>query len=394
MQRFVVIGAGVAGHRAAIELARLAPGATVDLLSEEPHLPYDRPPLSKELLHGSKTAEQIVLSGASTYLQNNISFHPRTRVTAIDRDRQIVLTDRHTEFGYDRLLITTGSRPRRLSEHCAGDAPVLYLRTLYDSIQLAPCLCTGKRLLVIGAGFIGLEVAAAAVRKQCRVVVLESQPRVLARGTPPLVSEWIERKHRAEGVEIRLSTSVRSLQRDRSEVVVTSSEGTMIADIVIAGIGAVPNVELAEEAGLEVRDGIIVDERCRTSDPNIFSAGEVTCHPLMHGPARRIESWKSSGEQGTIAARAMTGMETVFDEIPSLWSDQFDMNIQSIGFPELAIGQEILGDPASNAWTLVSLGKDGTIVGGIAINRGRDASALRRAVRQRADMEFMQPRVA
>jgi anthranilate 1,2-dioxygenase ferredoxin reductase component len=390
MQRFVVVGGGVAGHRAAIELARRAPTSTIDLLSEEPCLPYDRPPLSKELLHGVKTAEQIVLSGAASYTQNNIRYHAGTHVTAIDRQRQTVVTADGIEFGYDRLLLATGSRPRRLPAECTGDAPVHYLRTLQDAVALAPQLKADRRIVIIGGGFIGLEVAAAAARRNCRVTVLEAQPRLLARGMPPMVSEWVERRHRDEGIDILTSTDVQALRCDRSEILVRIEGGIIAADVIIAGIGAAPNVELAANAELATDNGLVVDAQCRTSDPLIFGAGEVTSHPVMHGPSRRVESWKSSAEQGTIAAQAMTGADVSFDEIPSLWSDQFDINIQSIGFPDLGVAHEILGDPASDAWTLVSLGDDGSVVGGVAINRGRDASALRRAVKQRAGSTFMQ----
>jgi anthranilate 1,2-dioxygenase ferredoxin reductase component len=391
MQRFVVVGGGVAGHRAAVELARRAPSSTIDLISEEPCLPYDRPPLSKELLHGSKTAEQIVLSGATTYQEHNIRYRPATRVTAIDRSRQTVTIEADKKFNYDCLLLATGSRLRRLPPECTGDANVHYLRTLHDAAALAPQLTPGRRILIIGGGFIGLEVAAAAIRRNCRVTIVESQPRILARGMHSAVSEWVERVHRSEGVDFQLSTNVQSMRRDGSEILVTSSKGTIAADVVIAGIGATPNIEIAANAGLDVGDGLVVDERCRTSDPLIFGAGEVTCHPVMHGPPRRVESWKSSGEQGAVAAQVMTGADVTFDEIPSLWSDQFDINLQSIGFPDLGVTHEILGDPASRAWTLVSLGEDNSIVGGIAINRGRDASALRRAIKQRAGLTFMQP---
>jgi anthranilate 1,2-dioxygenase ferredoxin reductase component len=391
MQRFVVVGGGVAGHRAARELARLAPTSTIDLVSEEPWLPYDRPPLSKELLHGSKTADQIVLSGASAYQENNIRYHSQTRVTAIDRQRQTVITEAGAEFGYDRLLLATGSRPRRLPTQYTGGAAIHYLRTLHDAIALAPQLTAGRRILVIGGGFIGLEVAAAAVRKNCHVTIIETQPRILARGMPPRVSEWVERMHRGEGVDIQTSTELQTIHLYRSEILVAVSGRTIAADIVIASIGAEPNVELAANAGLDVGDGLVVDDRCRTSDPLIFGAGEVTCRPVMYGPSRRIESWKSSGEQGAAAAQVMTGADVVFDEIPSLWSDQFNINIQSVGFPDLGVAHEVLGDPASSAWTLVSLGEDGSVIGGVAINRGRDASALRRAIKQRAGLTFMQP---
>jgi NADPH-dependent 2,4-dienoyl-CoA reductase/sulfur reductase-like enzyme len=394
MQRFVVVGGGVAGHRAVVELARRAPDATIDLVSEEACLPYDRPPVSKELLHGSKTAEQILLNGAAVYEQANIRYHAGTRITAIDGVHRTVVTREGAEFAFDRLLLATGSRPRRLPPACVGDVVVHYLRTVQDGLALQQQLIAGRRVAIIGGGFIGLEVAAAAIRRGCRVTILESQSCLLARGMPILVSEWVDRLHRAEGVEIMLSASVIAMQQEKSGISIMGSGWTIEADIVVAGIGAEPNVELAVGAGLEVGNGLVVDAHCRTSDPEIYGAGEVTCHPVMHGVPRRIESWRSSSEQGTVAAQAMTGEAVVFDEIPTLWSDQFNANIQSVGFPDLGVEYQTIGDPASNSWTLVSLGEDGSIMGGIAINRGRDASVLKRAVRNKAGMPFMQPRVA
>jgi anthranilate 1,2-dioxygenase ferredoxin reductase component len=394
MQRFIVIGGGVAGHRAAIELSRCAPAATIDLVSDEPGLPYDRPPLSKELLHGSKTAEEIVLSGAASYGQTSIRHHPGTRVVTIDRAAKQMVTQSGNSLAYDRLLIATGSRARRLPAACSGDAPVHYLRTLEDSVALRQQFSPGRRIVVIGGGFIGLEVAASAVRSGCQVTILEVQPRVLSRGMPLLVSEWVDRLHRDRGVEIRLSAGAFGMHRQRSAIAIAGAGWEIEADVVVAGVGAEPNVELAADAGLEICDGLVVDAQCRTSDPSIFGAGEVTSHPVMHGARRRIESWKSSGEQGRVAAQAMTGAAIQFDEIPSLWSDQFDTNIQAVGFPDLGVAHEILGDPGSNSWTLVSLGADGSVLGGVAINRGRDASALRRAVQQGAGLAFMRPKVA
>jgi anthranilate 1,2-dioxygenase ferredoxin reductase component len=394
MQRFIVIGGGVAGHRAAVELARHASSATIDLVSDEPGLPYDRPPLSKELLHGSKAADEIVLSGAARYADNNIRHHAGTRVTVIDRIAKRVLTQGGMALPYDQLLIATGSRARRLPAECAGNATVYYLRTLQDALALRCQLSTGRRVVVIGGGFIGLEVAASAVRSGCQLTILESQPRVLSRGMPHLVSRWVDRLHRAHGVEIRVSTTVAGMRRQGSAVAIAGPDWEIEADIVVVGIGAEPNVELAAEAGLAIRDGLVVDAQCRTSDPSIFGAGEVTSRPVMHGAPRRIESWKSAGQQGAVAAQAMIGAAVQFDEIPSLWSDQFDTNIQAIGFPDLGVAEEVLGDPSSNSWTVVSLGADGSILGGVAINRGRDASALRRAVQQRADFAFMRAKVA
>jgi anthranilate 1,2-dioxygenase ferredoxin reductase component len=304
------------------------------------------------------------------------------------------MTREGAEFAFDRLLLATGSRPRRLPPDCAGEVPVHYLRTAQDALLLQQQLIAGRRVAIIGGGFIGLEVAAAAIRRGCRVTILESQSRLLARGMSALVSEWVDRLHRTEGVEIMLSASVIAMRQERSGVSIVGAGWTIEADIVVAGIGVEPNVELAVGAGLEVGNGLVVDAHCRTSDPEIFGAGEVTCHPVMHGVPRRIESWRSSSEQGTVAAQAMTGEAVVFDEIPTLWSDQFNANIQAVGFPDLGVEYETIGDPASNSWTLVSLDEGGSIVGGVAINRGRDASVLKRAVRNRAGLPFMQIRVA
>jgi NADPH-dependent 2,4-dienoyl-CoA reductase/sulfur reductase-like enzyme len=226
------------------------------------------------------------------------------------------------------------------------------------------------------------------------VTVLESQSRLLARGMPILVSEWVDRLHRAEGVEIMLSASVVGMRQDESGISIMGSGWTIEADIVVAGIGIEPNVELAISGGLTVGNGLIVDAHCRTSDPEIYGAGEVTCRPVMHGAPRRIESWKSSSAQGSVAAQVMTGADITFDEVPMLWSDQFNANIQAVGFPDLGVELEVIGDPNSNAWTLVSLDESGSVVGGIAINRGRDASVLRRAVQNRTGLPSMQPRVA
>ena len=394
MERFVVVGGGIAGHRAAVELARAAPGASVDLLSEEDHLPYDRPPLSKEILKSSKTAAEIILSGAHTYAQDGVVYHPGTHVTAIDRARHAVVTRGGEEFSYDRLLLATGSRTRELPDACVGDAPVYYLRTLQDALDLHRELREGRHVVVVGGGFIGLEVAAAARSRFCRVTVLEAQSRILARGMPELLSHWVDRLHRDQGVEIWLGTQVAAMRRDGAGVILSGPGWTLAADVVVAGIGVSPNVELAASAGLAVDDGIVVDAQCRTSDPDIFAAGEVTSRPVMHGALRRIESWRSSGEQGAAAARAMAGQSVTFDDVPSLWSDQYDTNIQAIGFPDLAVQHTILGDAALNAWTLVGLDEAGAIIGGVTVNRGRDASALKRAVKQRADLAFMQPKAA
>ena len=224
------------------------------------------------------------------------------------------------------------------------------------------------------------------------MTVLEALPRLLARSMPPAVSAWVGRMHGAQGVDIRTGVRIESLRRAGDGAVLSGPGWRLEADLVVAGIGIVPNVELAADAGLAVDDGITVDSQCRTSDPAIFAAGEVTARPLQLGVPRRVESWRSSTDQGAVAAQAMLGGDVHFDDVPSLWSDQYETNIQAVGFPELAARHEVLGDPQSNAWTWVALDEAGVVIGGIAINRGRDAAGLRRAVKQRAGLAFLLPR--
>ncbi|UFX44137.1 FAD-dependent oxidoreductase [Bradyrhizobium sp. 41S5] len=391
MQRFVVVGGGIAGHRAACELRKQAPAASIQLISDEPGLPYDRPPLSKDILIGRKEAEDIALSGTGSYRENGILYVPETRCIGINAQSRFVVTASGEQFPYDGLLLATGSRPRKLPTEIVGQARINYLRTLQDSLRLRKDLAAGQHVVVIGGGFIGLEVAAAATSRGCRVTVLEARDRVLARGLPGIVSQWVHRLHAGQGVSFKLSTTIETIQADRAGVILAGPDWEMHADVVVAGVGIEPNVQLATAAGLDVDDGLVVDQFCRTSDPHIFGAGEVTFHPSL-GAHRRIESWKNSADQGVAAARAMTGSPVAFDAIPWLWSDQFDSNIQAIGLPELAAQHEVLGDPASHAWTLVSLDESGTVLGGIAVNRGRDASMLKRAARNKDDITRIRAR--
>lgn len=394
MQRYVIIGGGLAGHRAALDLAKCAPGAAIHLLADEDGLPYDRPPLSKEILNGTKDAGDIVLNGAAAYGEFGITYCSNTKVVKIDRSDRRVATEDGRIYPYDALLLATGSRPRRLPARITGDTEIHYLRTLEDSLRLRDRLAAGQQVAVIGGGFIGLEVAAAAIVRGCRVTVLEALPRLLARAMPERVSTWVQALHEGKGVDIRLSAGVDTMRREGDRTRLDGTEWTLLADIVIAGIGVMPNAELAAKAGLDVADGIVVDAFCGTSDPAIFAAGEVTSHPIGGGGRLRIESWKSSGEQGAVAARNMCGGAETFDEVPWLWSDQFDANVQVIGLPDRAARHEILGDPASKAWTMVSVDGNETIIGGITINRGRDASMLKRAVRNAAPLTFMRPKPA
>ena len=380
MRRFVIVGAGLAGHRAAIELRRHAPEAAIDLVGDEDALPYDRPPLSKDVLLGK--VESTTLVDADRYAELGVTFHRGTSATAVHAAARTVALNNGALLSYDALLLATGSRARHLPDAIAGDAVVTYVRTASDAAELRMQLRQGASLLVIGGGFIGLEVAAAAVELGCSVTIVEAADRLLARGLPPLVASHLQRLHETSGVRILTGVRLKRLRAVDGRTTAETSAGLLSADVVVAGIGAVPNVEIARDAGLQVDDGIVVDGLCRTSNPAIFAAGEVTAHPVaLAGGRRRVESWKVAQAQPVVAAAAMAGVACEdYAELPWLWSDQYGCNLQMIGAPDRAVRFQVRGDPAADGWTLVGLDAENRPVSGVAVNSGRDISVLRRAI--------------
>lgn len=380
-KRFVIVGGGLAGHNAAIQLRKLLPQSSITLIGGETGLPYDRPPLTKGFLSGELDSVALVLKQAPDYAALDIQYHAGTSVAVIDRGGQSVAATGGADFAYDALLLATGSRPRRLQ--CCTDDAVLYMRTLADAVLLRRELAEGRHVVVIGGGFIGLEVAATAVALGCRVTIVEAGERLLARGIPPRISEFVLQLHRSRGVNVLLGEAVTDVETSPDgRRLVKLSSATVEADIVVVGIGVVPNVELAAAAGLDVDDGIVVDNQCRTSDPAIFAAGEVTAHPLGgSGPKIRLESWQVASKQSLVAASGMAGLEMVFDEPPWLWSDQFGVNVQCIGAPGAAESFLFRGDTGLVKWTLLGVDGGGLPVGAIAVNNGRDISMMRRWLR-------------
>ena len=382
MKRFVIVGSGLAGHNAALHLRKLSPDASITLIGQESGLPYDRPPLTKAFLLGQITPESLVLKQASQYRELKIDYRPSTRAVAIDRTGSRVTIEDGAQLHYDSLLLATGSRPRRLPNE-STNAFVHYVRTLSDAARLRGELVGGRRIVIIGGGFIGLEVAASAATCGCRVTLIEAAKTLLSRGMPSLLGGFLHQLHQANGVGIMLGEQVTDIvagEGARCRVVLHGS--SIEADCVVVGIGVVPNVELAAEAGLAVDDGIIVDACCRTSDPAIYAAGEVTAHPPGgRGIAVRLESWQVAAKQSLVAAACMAGSEQFFDEPPWLWSDQFDVNIQSIGTPGSATRFLFRGDAGRKRWTLLGIGEDGVPVGAVAVNNGRDISMMRQPLR-------------
>jgi len=381
---FVIVGAGQAGGWAAKTLRAEGYTGRIVLIGDEPHPPHERPPLSKAILAGSSEPEVSHLFKPEALAELALEHAPGERAVSIDREARTILTDRVRRLQYDRLILATGSRVRKLAIP-GGDLPhVFYLRTIADALALRERIATGARLLVVGGGWIGLEAAATARKRSAAVTVLEAADRLCARAAPPELSDYLAHLHAEHGVEIRLRAGLRALRPAPEGGIVAqlADESELAADAVLIGVGIVPNVELAQEAGLVVRNGIVVDEQGRTSDANIFAAGDVTDQPSARlGRRVRLESWQNAQDQAIVAAKAALGGDARHDPLPWFWSDQYEANIQMLGLPERWPDAVRRGDPASGTFSLFYL-KDAAIEAVVSVNAPRDLRAARRLIEQ------------
>ena len=336
----VIIGGGHAGGELCFALREHGWQGRIVLVSDEPCLPYHRPPLSKTFLVGEAGHDTLLLRPPSAYEKARVEWIAGVRVVEIRRSsRTIVLSDGR-ELGYAKLALATGGSPRRLPQGKtpAGHDPhnLHYLRTVEDGMRLRAQFRPGARLVVIGGGYIGLEVAAAATGHGLKVVVLEATSRLLARVTSPEMSGFYERAHQQAGVEVRCGAQVSGFDFDAAQTAITAvrcGDGTRReADLVVAGIGLHPNTELASAAGLDVNDGIVVDELARTSDPDIVAAGDCTRHPCATAARMvRLESVPNAAEQARTAAATLCGRTRPHRAVPWFWSDQYDLKLRSVG---------------------------------------------------------------
>ncbi|MFH5249642.1 anthranilate 1,2-dioxygenase system ferredoxin--NAD(+) reductase [Burkholderia semiarida] len=379
---FVIVGAGHAARRTAEALRARDAAARIVMIGAERELPYDRPALSKDALLSDGGEQRAFIRDAAWYDAQRIALRLGTRVEAIERDARRVRLDDGTTLPYARLVLATGSRVRAFGGPVDEGVVPHYVRTVGDARSLRARLAAGRRVAVLGGGFIGLEVAAAARQLGCDVTVIDPAPRLLQRALPEVVGAFAHRLHEGRGVSFRLATLPRAIRRaPGGGAIVETDRGDVPADIVVVGIGVVPNVELAQAAGLDVDNGIRVDAGCRTADAAIFAAGEVTMHfnPLL-GRHVRIESWQVAENQPAVAAANLLGADERYAELPWLWSDQYDCNLQMLGL----FGGErtivVRGDPASGPFTVFGLGDDGRIVAVAAANLGRDIGASRRLI--------------
>lgn len=348
--RIIVIGAGQAGCEVCTELRRQGYDGEIVLIGEETAPPYKRPPLSKAYLAGSVSEDELYMLPEEQFEHHKIRFMHGVRVERIDRGARTVSLPDGQKLNYDKLAITTGGRARELPVPGAELENVQVLRTLDDVKIIRPHFVAGKRLVIVGGGFIGLEAAAVAVKMGLNVTVLEGLDRVLARVTAPEVSSFYERVHREAGVNICTSAQVVALEGSGRVTGVKLQDGTTIpADFVLVGIGLIPNVELAQAAGLAIDNGIVVDEYALTSDPDIAAAGDCTNHPSQYAGRRvRLESVQNAMEQGRVAAHSLLGKKQPYHTVPWFWSDQYELKLQMVG---LSTGYDqivLRGNPASS----------------------------------------------
>ena len=377
----VIVGAGHAARRAAEALRARDADVRITMIGAERELPYDRPALSKDVLLREDSERRVFVRDASWYGSQGIDLRLGIRVEAIERGSQQVRLDDGTTLPYRRLLLATGSRVRTFGPVEAG-VVLHYVRTLDDARALRAQLASARRVAVLGGGFIGLEVAAAARQLGCAVTVIDPAPRLLQRALPDVVGTYARHLHESRGVSFHLSRTPRAIRRGAmGGAVIETDRGDIAADVVVIGIGVVPNVELAQAAGLEVDNGVLVDAGCRTADAGIFAAGEVTMHfnPLLARRVR-IESWQVAENQPAVAAANMLGADETYAEMPWLWSDQYDCSLQMLGL----FGSEhrivVRGDPLSGPFGVFGLDANGRLIAVAVVNSGRDISVCRRLI--------------
>ena len=373
MPSIVIAGGGLAAAKAAQTLRDEEFDGEIVLLGAEPERPYERPPLSKGYLLGKDSRDSVYVHPAEWYAEHGVDLRPGVTVTAIDRGTATVATSGPAgegEVSYDKLLLATGAAPRRLTFPGSDADEVLYLRTVEDSDRLRSAFQRGTRVVVAGAGWIGLETAAAARSADCPVTVLEPQPSALHDQLGPELGAVFGNLHEAHGAQFRFGERAVEF---RPGMVITSSGAQIPADVLVVGIGAAPNDGLAARAGLEVDNGVLTDAALRTSDENIFAAGDVanSFNPLL-GRRVRVEHWANALNGGPAAARSMLGQPVSYDRVPYFYSDQYELGMECAGLPEPGRYDQVVyrGDPDPNSsleFVAFWLSR-GTLIAGMNVN--------------------------
>ena len=389
MAGMVIIGCGQAGGQAAASLRQEKYEGPITMIGQEPYIPYQRPPLSKQYLSGEQEKEKLSLRQESFYSEKEINLMLETSVLSLDPHKKELQLEKGETVTYDKLLIATGGRPRKLEVDGHTLKGIHYLRNIDDVDAIKTQMSISQNLVIVGGGYIGLEVASVAIKKGLTVSVLEMESRILERVTTEEMSTFYHQLHTDEGVNIFTSTQAKAFKGSETVESVACGDHEIPADLVIVGIGILPNTEMAEAAGLETNNGLVVDEHCRTSNEHIFAAGDCTNHPNPILNRRlRLESVPNAMEQGRVAASNMLGGSKSYASMPWFWSDQYEHKLQMVGFSKDSDQSIIRGDMASKSFTVFYL-KDDSIIAADSVNNPKEVMASKQLVGKKASIEAL-----
>ena len=389
MAGMVIIGCGQAGGQAAASLRQEKYEGPITMIGQEPYIPYQRPPLSKQYLSGEQEKEKLNLRQESFYSEKEINLMLETSVLSLDPHKKELQLIKGETVTYDKLLIATGGRPRKLEVDGHTLKGIHYLRNIDDVDAIKTQMSISQNLVIVGGGYIGLEVASVAIKRGLTVSVLEMESRILERVTTKEMSAFYHQLHTDEGVNILTSTQAKAFKGSETVESVVCGDNEIPADLVIVGIGILPNTEMAEAAGLKTNNGLVVDEHCRTSNEHIFAAGDCTNHPNPILNRRlRLESVPNAMEQGRVAASNMLGGAKSYASMPWFWSDQYEHKLQMVGFSKDSDQSIIRGDMASKSFTVFYL-KDDSIIAADSVNNPKEFMASKQLVGKKASIEAL-----
>lgn len=381
-QTCIIIGASHAAAQLVFSLRQEGWQGKITVIGDEASLPYQHPPLSKTFLRGDKAANEIFIRPQAFYEKHNIDFKLDTRVESIQRASKSVILSSGEILKYDKLALCTGSRPRQITLPGSELSGVHYLRTLRDGEGIKSDMASAKEAVIVGGGYIGLETAASLTTMGIKVTVVEMASRVLARVTAPVMAEFYTRMHQEEGVVIKTEVTVSAFEgKGKIERVICTDGSHLNTDLVVIGVGIIPNIELAEVAGLDVDNGILVDEFARTNDPDIVAAGDCTNHPnALYGQHLRLESVPNALEQPKSAAASICGKEKAYNALPWFWSDQYDLKLKIAGLSQGHDQVVIRGDKNNSRSFVAFYLKSGKLIAADCVNRPREFLVCKRLI--------------